>query len=726
MFPNYISLLEGIILFFTSPIVTGMGILSAILMLTKKNKNIKVNIWTFLFSSFFLGGIILVFFYTISFNILYLIAFLLISLVLALYSLRFLKNIIYTNLRSYDMLISLIVAVLGIIVLLYHLKDEFSYPYGYFMPYLLVPLTILNGDPLKFNSYAYLMYAHCFLTTSTSITGVDPVIFLSMLPYIFVGIYIIGFYIFSREYGLPIIIGMLIAVSSIFIIHSATGVLLYYSQRTLLLLISPFYLIYYMTMDKRSIPWKVYIINTIFAPYLMLTMALLDSSLRQIYVMISIMFFFFFSYHFGNILGLIDSIITAGFLFLHIFEALPFIFLRLFSPILGNHAPSNYKRKYTVNFIVLIFFIFLFSINLLPLLNLFNILDSLSISVPLSLARMGVEPFGFKNSFDAWKRWISYTLGSTLYYAILVLDLIAILWILIPTLRSLNVKFYGNGIAILFIPGIILALILLIRIGEVFRFLDLITPFFLTSIIFITKLVFSKKIKIHLVILSKNKFLNFYIKRILILIIIIFTYMQYEYGILRYRDYVYINNYRYFTKTDQLLINFIKNNYNIKRSFSLNTYKGPLIVSDPYTMLTLYYATLVEPCMEERGWITPTAYSNQSLYHLKLLKIAMKERNVNDILNVCISSVLLKENCKITKILIIINWRTIDWLGTDTIMYTPLPGYVNKALENSSKAIADYVKSLIKDSELHLVKEMNNTYIFEIDSNYFQTICYPS
>jgi hypothetical protein len=356
---------------------------------------------------------------------------------------------------------------------------------------------------------------------------------------------------------------------------------------------------------------------------------------------------------------------------------------------------------------------------LAPLFNVLDRLDNISIFIGsfISKLKLPLGQFGFESLSEAWEKWISIALGPT-YYIIIILDIFAILWLLKAVLNPLNYGSFNNEILVLLIPGTLLSLILLIRTSEIFRFLDLMTPFILVSILFITKSILNKDLKISLRILLSNKIIyhNFDIKKILVLVLIVSTYVQYEYGIMQYSNYFYINNYRYFTKSDEFLINYVRNNYNIKRSFQLDTYEGPLIISDPYTMLTLYYSTAVEICMKEKGWITPEGYSNQSLYSLMILKEALRAGDLNNAIASCRSITISKENYKVTKIVVIINWRTIYWINSNTIMSQPPPGYISRNLENNTKMVDDFVQFFIKNTKLTFTKKVEKyIYILEIN-----------
>jgi hypothetical protein len=152
-------------------------------------------------------------------------------------------------------------------------------------------------------------------------------------------------------------------------------------------------------------------------------------------------------------------------------------------------------------------------------------------------------------------------------------------------------------------------------------------------------------------------------------------------------------------------------NGNVEQNQEPLEYRGPFVISDPFTMLTMYYWTGSEVYMSEKFYITETGYSTGTITELKQLKDSISSNDLNSFIKL-VEDHLKKSSFGYTAVLLVITPRTLLWVRSDKVFYT-------QHYDNNSEVIQGQLNTLVAEflanERFRLIQKIDpNIFIIQI------------
>lgn len=603
---------------------------------------------------------------------------------------------------------------------------QFPLSFGYPGPYVFTVRTLLDGSPLYYNSVSYLLNMHVMLGVAASLTAANPFGLIASSPFYYIPIFACSIYVVSRYSGVSRLISILIAGMSIFVIHSAMGTFLYFSERTLLLVLAPLFVLYTLKIGRRIPNKGVLLTNTLVAVFLLLVYSFLDPLTKLCFLLFSLPLISFITLSKYGIFACFDFLVMFSFGSIHIFEALPYMLIRVLlywrAPKFMSFSSISNSLKSISKGLKIVLLVLILVISFAPAFGLWPVVDVLSLNVArLNIPGNLLAPYGFYNAFEAWQNWIVYTLSYWNYYLLLAFLLLYLLF----------ARFIKRSVLLLF-PSLLLVSILTIHTGEIFRYLDALGLFYVMALITaVSHLERSQRLnltwldaKMKMSFLTRAVRINVNTKKIiLIALMLILATSSILYGLQRTSDYIYVNTTMQseMTYEDLALADYLNTNFSSYRRYpSLPIegtsqqpleYRGPLVVSDPLTMSTLYFSTACEVFMRERPSppFVEADYSVETIAELEQLKHDLLSTDVNSFLQ-SIDGYRESSRFNFSAVLLMLTPRMILWLESPNEFITE--SYYNLSLIGQLNTL---VAKFLANQRFSLLQKINgDVYIVQI------------
>jgi hypothetical protein len=593
---------------------------------------------------------------------------------------------------------------------------QFPLSFGYAPPYVFTARTLMDTSPLYFNSVAYLLHLHALLGVTVALTLTNPYGIVASWPFYCIPMYACSMYVVSRYFGVSRFVSVLIASMSIFVVSSAMGTLLYFSERTLLLALAPVFLLYTLKITRRQ-PGKAVLNNTLVAVFVMLVHSFLDPLTKLFFLLFSVPLISFMILSRGGIFECFDFLAILSFASLHIWEALPYILIRvlLYLRARGSISRSNISKglKNIANGSRIAVLLIISAISFAPLFGLWPLVDLLSLDFGrLNVLPSLLPPYGFHNAFDAWQNWIIYSVGYWNYYVLLMLLPLYLLFA-----RSIKKSVF------LVFPSLLLVAVLTLRTSEIFRYLDALGMFYLVALITAIahvegthRLDFGRPtVKIKIPFLTRAPKIDVNVKKVILSVLtIILVTNSILYGLQRYSDYIYVCTYinPQMTYEDLALADYLNIHFPSYRKYPLLPngtnqqpleYRGPLVISDPLTMATLYFSTASEVFMSQRvsAPFVEGRFSVEFMAELEQLKHYVLSNDVESLLH-SIDEYRRSSSFNYSAVLLALTPRVILWLESSNEFITS--AYDSESLLGQLNTL---VAKFLVNQRLSLVQKIN-------------------